>query len=475
MSAVAAISGLLLLGLAFYGQPALYLHQAREQWDALLDAPAADQATEPDHDAATERMARLQQQVSQLEDELAARQAAAKAAAEATAVTSAPPSVGPLASAPQAAEPPSAPPQVASRAPASQTVAPQAAAPQAVAPQTVAPEAAAPQAAAPQAAPPQAEPPKIVIQQLPPPSSGPAQPETAQSASGQPGAPQIGTGPSTEQRFAAREPASPPSDMPGAELLPRTAEPPTQHVRPGGPERTETATAEPVAPRRGPPKAEQPQPVAANPEPARPEPARPEPARPEPTRAEPTRAELARVEPARPAPQRIALPKPPPLPRAAPPSQQASATRQETDDAQSVLARLRQMAPASAPPQQAAVVPPTMDPRPRQPPSPALPKLAAARAALGNGRIEEARRLLQETQLQLVFRPYNAAGDDTPSAGKGAADVAHALDALSANDVSLSRRYVDVALNDLSGSGTTPSVQESQLRPSGYAPAYPPR
>ena len=43
ISAVAAASGVLLLGLSFYGQPAVYLRQAGEQWDALMDRPAADQ------------------------------------------------------------------------------------------------------------------------------------------------------------------------------------------------------------------------------------------------------------------------------------------------------------------------------------------------------------------------------------------------------------------------------------------------
>ena len=72
ISAMAAISGLFLFGLAFYGQPALYLHQAREQWDALLDTPAPDQPSEPDRDAVTRRMALLQQKVAQLEVELGA-------------------------------------------------------------------------------------------------------------------------------------------------------------------------------------------------------------------------------------------------------------------------------------------------------------------------------------------------------------------------------------------------------------------
>jgi hypothetical protein len=104
-----------------------------------------------------------------------------------------------------------------------------------------------------------------------------------------------------------------------------------------------------------------------------------------------------------------------------------------------------------------------------------LPKLNAARAALASGRVEDARRLLQEAQLQLVFRPVNGAGDDSPGAERGSADVAHALDALSGNDVPLSRRYIDVAVSDLSGSGTGQPVQQTEIRANGYAPAYPPR
>ena len=169
----------------------------------------------------------------------------------------------------------------------------------------------------------------------------------------------------------------------------------------------------------------------------------------------------------KPPPQRFALlkavPAPPPLPQAASPGENDA-------DTQSVLARLRQLAPG----RQADVLPP-VEPRPRPAPSPTVPGLNAARAALASGRIEDARRLLQQAQLQLVFRPMNAEGEDSPAATQGAADVAHALDALSSNDVPLSRRYIDVAVGDLSGSGTNSPVQQSQLRTTGYAPAYPPR
>jgi hypothetical protein len=104
-----------------------------------------------------------------------------------------------------------------------------------------------------------------------------------------------------------------------------------------------------------------------------------------------------------------------------------------------------------------------------------LHRLGAARTALANGQIEDARRLLQQIQLQLVFGPIDAPGGAPPVSAKGAADIADALDALSANDVPLSQRYIDVATGDLSGNPTSVPVQESNRRISGYAPAYPPR
>jgi hypothetical protein len=214
------------------------------------------------------------------------------------------------------------------------------------------------------------------------------------------------------------------------------------------PERHESA-GEPAAAKSEPPKSDQ----------AKSERVRPEAPKPAPSRSEPFRLSSARATNQRPPP-------PPPLPQ--PP-------RPAADDTQSVLARLRQLTPApAATPAQPADLAPPQDVRPRTP-SPSLSRLAAARAALSNGQIESARRLLQEAQLQLVFRPIDAPGDEPQVAGKGASDVAHALDALSANDVPLSRRYVDAAVADISGVTTSPPIQESEGRPSGYAPAYPPR
>lgn len=192
------------------------------------------------------------------------------------------------------------------------------------------------------------------------------------------------------------------------------------------------------------------------------------------TKSEYPRTELGKAEgvksdPSKVMAQRFAVAKPAPLPQSPP--------RQDVDDTQSVLARLRQIGPA--PVQQSdsptATEPRQPEPRFSQGSSPSLPKLNAARVALASGRIDEARRLLQEAQLQLVFRPINISGDEQPLAGKGAADVAHALEALSANNISLSRRYIDIAADDLSGGGMNAPAQVSDLRATGYAPAYPPR
>jgi hypothetical protein len=165
----------------------------------------------------------------------------------------------------------------------------------------------------------------------------------------------------------------------------------------------------------------------------------------------PERHDFATAEPA----PRLAFAKPPP-PRA----------RADTDDTQSVLARLRQLAPAT---------PPTPAEGAERVSSPSLPGLVAARSALASGQVEDARRLMQQAQLQLVFRPMDGPGPDPAAAAKGASDVAHALEALSANDVPRSRRYVEIAIGDVSGTATNLPVQESGMRPSGYAPAYPSR
>jgi hypothetical protein len=164
-----------------------------------------------------------------------------------------------------------------------------------------------------------------------------------------------------------------------------------------------------------------------------------------------------------------APPSPLPLPK---PKAEAPPARFETDNAQSVLARLRQR-PGTAP-LPVDTPPPAEPPRP-SPPSPSRQRLELARLALINGRIDDARRLLQEVQLQLVFRPVGPGVEDAPSAGQGASDVARALGALSSNDRSQSQRYIERAMDAVAG--TSPQVVESAPGPvpGGYAPAYPSR
>ena len=372
MTAMAGISGLLLLGLGMLGQPAVYLHQARDEWNALIDAPAdgppatpADRPpAAPERDAAAARVALLQKQVKSLRDELRARQALAL----------------------QASQSQPAPPPPAAVPPPQQTVVPP--------PQTEAvaqPRAASPRSEAPQ-----------------PPHAQPAAPK-AQAA-----APE-----------AAPEAAQLPAKTATAEAAPQANAIPERHEAAApAPAQTVTGT---VSERS----------------------ARPSEAASEAPRPPPRNLAAARL---------ATSPPPPP--------------RENIEDAQSVLARLRQLAPTVVQP---ADNPPPVEQRPRPVPSPSLPKLAAARAALAGGRIDDARRLLQEAQLQLVFRPVSALGDGPPSAGQGAADVAHALEALSANDVPLSRRYIEVAIGDLSGNATSAPIRESRMRATGYAPAYPPR
>jgi hypothetical protein len=83
--------------------------------------------------------------------------------------------------------------------------------------------------------------------------------------------------------------------------------------------------------------------------------------------------------------------------------------------------------------------------------------------------------MMQQAQLQLVFRPIDGPGGDVEAAARGASNVAHALEALSANDIPRSRRFVEIAIDDVNGTGTSAPVQEPGLRTSGYAPAYPTR
>jgi hypothetical protein len=98
-----------------------------------------------------------------------------------------------------------------------------------------------------------------------------------------------------------------------------------------------------------------------------------------------------------------------------------------------------------------------------------------ARAALMNRRVDDARRLLQQVQLQLVFRPVGSGDIDASSAGQGASDVANALGALGGNDTLQSQHYIERAMEDVAGANRQEIESASAMRLGGYAPAYPPR
>lgn len=484
VSAVAAVSGLFLLGLAFYGEPAVYLRQARDQWDALLDRPPADQplaerpadersavgrpaggnladdraagpGSAPAADPAAERAAQLQREVARLREQLAVREQATAA------LEAAPPADD--ADAQRAAklqqEVTHLREQLAARQQAAAIDAPAHDAPVASAP--VQPPAAQPTSAQPTLAQPTG-----------------AQPNGAGADSGASGiAPGMASGlvqnpsaaaplpvppiptPPPDQQAAASQPSLPQaSAMP--EAVQQSSPAPEQVTKPPGFGVTSRAGAHDADQSRSQ--------AAVSSEAARPQ--QPAPRVVEiPERHVAATERSARTEPIRlppPAPARpSAIQRPVPAPPALP---QLASRGDDEDDAQSVLARLRQ---GSEPPAQTA----PLQELPPSAPSPSLHRLIAARAALAGGRVEDARRLLQEAQLQLVFRPVTTDGDPTPAAGRGAADVAHALEALSANDIPLGQRYIGVAVDELSGRQIAPPVQETDRRGSGYAPAYPPR
>ena len=180
------------------------------------------------------------------------------------------------------------------------------------------------------------------------------------------------------------------------------------------------------------------------------------------------------------------LPLPPPLPPNPPPAQVAArsvaAPYAEQDNSgvtDSVLDRLRRGSPAVA---SKAVAPGPDNVVPGadsfasnaagvaygQPsrtagvtyaqPLPAGPRarLEMAREALQAGQIEDARRYLEQAQLQLVFRPVTPAGDDAPSVSHVAGDVGAALSMLGAGNTSAALAYVDHALADARPGGQPP-------------------
>ena len=69
-----------------------------------------------------------------------------------------------------------------------------------------------------------------------------------------------------------------------------------------------------------------------------------------------------------------------------------------------------------------------------------------ARTALVAGRTDDARHLLEEAQVQLVFRPVSPSQDSSATGSVAAGQVAEALSMLGAGDVLHAIRYINLAV-----------------------------
>jgi hypothetical protein len=101
---------------------------------------------------------------------------------------------------------------------------------------------------------------------------------------------------------------------------------------------------------------------------------------------------------------------------------------------------------------------------------PTIERLQDARAAVVEGRIEDARRFLQAAQVQLVFRPAGP-GEEAPRASQAAGPVAQALMALGYDDRGRALIAIDQAAGVLDqGMGPPASQQYGALPQSGGGP-----
>jgi Skp family chaperone for outer membrane proteins len=81
-----------------------------------------------------------------------------------------------------------------------------------------------------------------------------------------------------------------------------------------------------------------------------------------------------------------------------------------------------------------------------QPTAGAQEWLSDARAALATGRTDVARRLLENAQVQLVFRPVGPSDEASATSSVAAGQVAEALSMLGAGDVPHAIQYIDLAM-----------------------------
>ena len=126
----------------------------------------------------------------------------------------------------------------------------------------------------------------------------------------------------------------------------------------------------------------------------------------------------------------------------------------DTDATRSVIERLRNQ-PEPPPAPEPAVA--TAAERPAQPAFAEArrvaprDRLAKARGAIAAGRIAEAQQLLEEAQLQLVFRPLTPAGGDPSTASRSAGQVAGALTMLGSGYPGRAVQFIDQALGESGG------------------------
>jgi hypothetical protein len=104
-------------------------------------------------------------------------------------------------------------------------------------------------------------------------------------------------------------------------------------------------------------------------------------------------------------------------------------------------------------------------------------RLHNARAALAAGRIDEARRLLEQSQVQLVLRSSDPSGPSAAANSVAAGQVAEALSMLGAGDVPRAMRYIDLAMPQVGASRSgalqaVTTVPRSRGSEEAAAPGY---
>jgi hypothetical protein len=190
-------------------------------------------------------------------------------------------------------------------------------------------------------------------------------------------------------------------------------------------------------------------------------------------------APAARVEQS-PPPRNLAA-NTPPAPKPVPPT--AKRPEPDSNSPEAVLNKLRHTPGARGQVEQEA----SGDHAPVAPPEQraALPRerLLNARAALTAGRIDEARRLLEQSQVQLVLRSSDPSGPSAAANSVAAGQIAEALSMLGAGDVPRAMRYIDLAVPQV-GNGRSGGLQAVTTVPRsregeeaagyGYRDDYPP-